>query len=192
LYNETVKLISLYKKAGLTIPFSLKGNLGEFIFFKSCFERYPDARIDYRGGAYLGIDISINNVRIQIKTQVKHQRKIYKNGYLDYEACPTVRKKTLDNKKFDAIVLFIIHPNDSFTEILNYYFYVFTENDFSKFDTKFCISGNKGDYKIMNVIESSGQLSPGMDKIVAHYNTKEYKRLFKTSLNNWNKLDALV
>lgn len=30
-FDQTLNLISLYKKSGFTIPFSLKGNLGEFI-----------------------------------------------------------------------------------------------------------------------------------------------------------------
>ncbi|MBU5557626.1 MAG: hypothetical protein QW751_01385 [Candidatus Aenigmatarchaeota archaeon] len=69
-----MKLISLYKKSDLTIPFALKGNLGEFIVAIELLKRFPNHKIDYRGGAFPGIDISVENVKIQVKTQIKRPR----------------------------------------------------------------------------------------------------------------------
>ena len=79
-FDQTLKIMSLYKKSGLTIPFALKGNLGEFIVAMELLKRFPNCKIDYRGGAFPGIDVSIENIRIQIKTQIKRPPEKFKNG----------------------------------------------------------------------------------------------------------------
>lgn len=40
-FDQNFKLISLYKRYDLTIPFSLKGNLGEFIVAMELLRRLP-------------------------------------------------------------------------------------------------------------------------------------------------------
>ena len=96
LLDQTLKLISLYKKRGLTIPFSLKGNLGEFIVAKELLKRFGDHNIDFRGGAFPGVDIIIDDVKIQVKTQIKHKP----GRYFDFESSPTIKKSIIDDKKY--------------------------------------------------------------------------------------------
>ena len=52
IYEQTLKLISLYKLHDLSIPFTLKGNLGEFIVRAELLRRFPKNDIQFHGGAF--------------------------------------------------------------------------------------------------------------------------------------------
>jgi hypothetical protein len=80
IFNRTLELISLYQqfnnkynidgKDKLSIPFALKGNIGELMTMKELRKKFPEHEIDYKGVASRGIDICIDNkVNIEVKTQ---------------------------------------------------------------------------------------------------------------------------
>ncbi|MEM5793242.1 MAG: hypothetical protein QXY45_02695 [Candidatus Aenigmatarchaeota archaeon] len=191
--NQTLKLISLYKKSDLTIPFALKGNLGEFIVAIELLKRFPNHKIDYRGGAFPGIDISVENVKIQVKTQIKRPPEKFKNGEWDYESSPTIKKNTLDKKKCDILILVILYLNDDFSKIKKSNIYIFNQDDFRYFNTKFCWSGkSKGDYTIVNVLYVKGNAPPKLKEKIDFYNKPEYKELFNKAKEDWNKIKTLL
>jgi len=191
--NQTLKLISLYKKHDLTIPFALKGNLGEFVVTMNLLERFPKCKVDYRGGAFPGIDVSINNIKIQVKTQIKRPPEKFKNGEWDYESSPTIKKNTLEKKKCGMLVLVILYLNEDFSEIKNSNIYIFNQEDFRYFNTKFCWSGkSKGDYTIVNVLYVKGTAPPKLKEKIEFYNKAEYKKLFQRSKDDWNKIKSLL
>lgn len=193
LFAETLNLISLYKKEGISIAASLKGNLGEFLIAKEIALRYPIASINFRGGTFPGLDITIDSVRIQIKTQIKHERHTYKNGAFEYESSPTIKKKIIDDDMCDIIVLVILIPSDDFNKILKSHFYVFGKADFAMFSNVGCWSGkSKGDYSIMNILNSVGTPTKKVKLILDHYQKDSYRALFNSSLNNWGKIDTLL
>lgn len=192
-FKQTLKLISLYKKSDLTIPFALKGNLGEFIIAMELLKRFPYHKIDYRGGAFPGIDISIDNIKIQVKTQIKKPPEKFKNGEWDYESSPTIKKNTLDKKKCDVLILVILYPNKDFSRIKKSNIYIFNQEDFRYFTTKFCWSGkSKGDYTIVNVLYVRGNPPTKLKEKIDFYNKTEYKKLFSQAKNNWNKIKSLL
>jgi hypothetical protein len=191
--NQTLKLISLYKKSDLTIPFALKGNLGEFIVAMELLKRFPNHKIDYRGGAFPGIDVSIDNIKIQVKTQIKRPPEKFKNGEWDYESSPTIKKNTLDKKKCDTLVLVILYLSEDFDEIKKLNIYIFNQEDFKYFNTKFCWSGkSKGDYTIVNVLYIQGNAPAKLNEKIGFYNKPEYKELFQKTKDNWNKIKSLL
>lgn len=194
LYDRTLNLISLYRKNDFPIPFSLKGNLGEFIVAMELLKRFPQSEINYRGGAFPGIDISVDEVKIQVKTHIKQEPKIYKkNGYgsFDFECSPTIKKSSL--KKCDCVVLVILYPHKNFSKIENTKIYIFNRSDFKHFNTKFCWSGkSKGDFTIVHCLRVEGSFPPKAKEIINFYNTPQYKKLFQKSLNNWNKVGNLL
>lgn len=193
IFNETLKLMSLYKKLNLTVPFALKGNLGEFMIVMKLLKKFPNYKINYRGGAFPGIDISIENIKIQVKTQIKKPPKKFKNGEWDYESSPTIKKNILDKKKCDILVLVILYLNEDFSEIKKSNIYIFNQEDFRYFNTKFCWSGkSKGDYTIVNVLYVKGNASPKMKGIIDFYNKPEYKELFQRAKDNWDKIRSLL
>lgn len=192
-FDQTLKLISLYNRHNLTIPFALKGNLGEFIVAIELLKRFPNHRIDYRGGAFPGIDVSIDDVRIQVKTQIKHPAKKFRNGEFDFESSPTIKKSTLDKKKCDILVLILLYLNEDYSKIEKRNIYIFDQNDFKYFSTKFCWSGrSKGDYTIVNVLSVNGNPPPKLKEKIDFYNKPEYKKLFQKSKDNWNKIKSLL
>lgn len=192
-YGKTLDLISLYKKADLNVPFSLKGNLGEFLVLLELLKRFPYHTITYKSGASPGVDMSIGRVRIQIKTQFKPPVKLFKNGQCDYESSPAVKKSTLDKKNCDILILIILYPSDDYSKITKRNIYIFDYKDFKFFDTKFCWSGcSKSDYTIVNCLSVKGEIPSKIKKIVNFYNNKKYKDLFKTSKDNWDKITSLV
>ena len=115
--NETLKLLSLYKKAGLTLPFGLKGNIGEFYVVIELMRRFPKSKIDFIGGANPHIDISIDGKRIQVKTSFGYKIE-RKNATVELEICPTVKSRVLKNKLCDYIVLVSITPTEDFSKII--------------------------------------------------------------------------
>lgn len=192
-FSQTLKLISLYKKSDLTIPFALKGNLGEFIVAMELLKRFHNRKIDYRGGAFPGIDVSIENIKIQVKTQIKRPPEKLKNGEWDYESSPTIKKNTLDKKKCDVLILVILYLNEDFSEIKKSNIYIFNQEDFKYFNTKFCWSGkSKGDYTIVNVLYAKGNAPPKLKEKIDFYNKLEYKELFQRAKGNWNKINSLL
>jgi len=199
IFTQTLNLISLYKKFRLpdkkfrlTVPFTLKGNLGEFIVIIELLKRFPTHPIEYRGGAFPGIDIVIDSVKIQVKTQIKNQPKKFKNGIFDFENSPTIKKSTLDKGKCDILILVILYPNKNFSKILKQNIYIFDKNDFKMFSRKFCWSGkSKGDYTIVNVLKVEGTPPKKLKEVIKHYNTSKYKRLFVKSKANWGKIEKL-
>jgi hypothetical protein len=191
--QHTLRLISLYKKSGLTVPFSLKGNLGEFIIAMELLERFPSHKVDYKGGAFPGVDISVDGIKVQVKTQIKHPPKMFRGGYFDFESSPTIKKATLDRKKCDILILAIIYPDESYSEIKNKHIYVFDQADFKYFSPELCWSGkSKGDYTICKVLEVKGDPPQKLKDKINFYNTLRYKKLFNESKDNWNKIKALL
>ena len=192
-FNQTLNLILLHKKYGLAIPFALKGNLGEFIVAGELLKRFPDHRIDYRGGAYPRIDILIDNVRIQVKTQIKHPLKKFKNGELDFESSPTINRSTIEDKECDIIVLVILYFVKDYSRLQKQNLYIFGQEDFKYFSHKFCWTGkSKGDYTIVNVLSVKGTIPDRMREKIDFYNKIEYKRLFQHSKDNWEKITTLL
>lgn len=192
-FNETLKLISLYKKSNLTIPFTLKGNLGEFIIAIELLKRFPDNKIDYRGGAFPGIDVSVDNTKIQVKTQIKEPPKKFKGGEWDYENSPTIKKSILDNKKCDLLILVILYLDTDFSKIEKINIYIFGRDEFKYFSTIFCWSGNsKGDYTIANILYVNGKAPSKLSEKIGFYNNPEYKNLFNKAKDNWDKIKTLL
>jgi len=188
-FNKTLELISLYKSNDLTIPVGLKGNLGEFIVQLELLKRFPKNKIDFRGGSFPSVDIVLEDVKIQVKTQIKHERRVFRNGYFDFEGSPTIKKSILDEKKCDILVLVILYPNESFSLIDQTNIYVFDQNDFKFFSTKLCWSGkSKGDYTIVKVLGVEGNPPEKLRESIAHYKTEIYETLFETSKDNWSKI----
>ena len=193
LFDKTLKLISLYKKHDLTIPFALKGNLGEFIVTIELLKRFPDRQIDYKGGAFPGIDVSIDDVKMQVKTQFKQKPKKYGWGEFDYEGSPTIKKDAIDKKKYDILVLIILYLNNSCSKIEKQNIYIFKGKEFKYFNTIGCWSGNsKGDYTIKNILSVNGEPSGSIKKEIDFYNTPRYKKLFKQSKGAWSKIQDLI
>lgn len=191
IYSQTLKLIYLYSSHGLPIPFGLKGNLGEFHVHLELLKRFPNSLSDFRGGSFPGVDILLDGVRIQVKTQIKHPPVKFKGGWFDFEGSPTIKKATLDEMKCDFIILVILYAVDNFSSIKKTHAYVFDKNDFRHFNTKFCWSGNsKGDYTIFNILSVEGTPPTKLKEKIDHYNTPEYKQLFKDSKDNWAKLES--
>ena len=193
IFNETLNLISLYHENGLTVPFALKGNLGEFIVQMELLNRYPQNNMDFRGGAFPGVDIALDGVKIQVKTQIKHSPKKFKNGIFNFESSPTIKKAILDDKKSDILILIILYPTEDFIGIKKKNIYLFGKSEFKYFNSKFCWSGkSKGDYTIVNVLNVDGTPPPKLKVIIDHYNTQTYRTLFETSKDNWRKIDELL
>jgi hypothetical protein len=194
--DQTVKLILLYekyKKYKLTIPFALKGNIGEFIVVRELLKRYPAHKINYKGGAFPGVDIILDNIKIQIKTQFKPKPWTFKRGetgVVDFESAPTIKKSTFDKDNCNIIILMIIYFDEARLKIEKENLYIFNEKDFNYFSPIGCWSGkSKGDKTIFNILRVTGKISEGAKIVVNHYNTPEYKKLFDESKNAWGKID---
>lgn len=194
IYRQTLALMSAYRDNELTVPFALKGNLGEFIVWMELNRRYPDHKIDYRGGASPGADIIIDGVRIQVKTRI-NKREVFKTKskaerFVDYDSCPTIKKSTIGEKKCDMIVLVCLYMNRTHSKVEKKNIYLFDKSEFRLFNKLGCWSGNsKGDYTIVNVLKVVGTPTLKWKKIIAHYSKPKYRELFKDSMNNWTKLD---
>jgi predicted AAA+ superfamily ATPase len=75
--DATLSLIALYSKDGLTIPFGLKGNLGEFFVHAELLRQFPNSKVEFRGGAFPGVDILVDErIKIQVKTQIKTEQSV--------------------------------------------------------------------------------------------------------------------
>ena len=189
-FDQTQKLITLYKKSNLPIPFALKGNLGEFVITLELLKRFPGHKIDYRGGANPGIDISIDSVRIQVKTQIKHDPRKFKNGEVDFESSPAIKKGTLDKKKCDILILTILYFDRGYSQIEKKHIYVFNQDDFQYFSPNFCWSGkSRGDKTIVNILSVKGEPPAKLKEAVDFYNKPLYKKLFRESKDNWGKIE---
>lgn len=187
--TETLKLISLYKKAGLMLPFGLKGNIGEFYVVTKLMQRFPKSKIDFIGGANPHIDIIIDGKRIQVKTSFGHKIE-QKRGSVELEICPTVKKRTIESKLCDYIVLIVVTLKDDYSTSINTNAYIFNSDDFRYFNKSLCWSGkSKGDLTIANIINIKGTLSKKLSKDIAVYNTSEYRELFENSSRNWDKIN---
>lgn len=193
LLKSTIKIIGKYFSFGLTIPFALKGNLGEFIVYNELLDKFSDKKIILKGGAFPGIDITIEEIRIQVKTQIKHEKRLYRKGSLDFESSPTIRKNVIDEKKCDIIVLVVLYLNDHLSEINKKNIYIFNQSDFCHFSTVSCFSGkSEGDYTIFNIIDFQGIAPPKEYEKIKFYNTRAYKKLFNNSKDNWKKIEKLL
>ena len=51
---------------------------------------------------------------------------------------------------------------------------------------------SKGDYTIVNILNVKGTPPPKLKERIEFYNKIEYKELFKTSKDNWNKIINLL
>jgi hypothetical protein len=187
-FNQTLKTISVYRELGFTVPFTLKGNLGEFMVAEELIKRFPQSKIEFIGGAYPGVDIIIDGIKIQVKTQVKKEPHKFRGGEWDNESSPTVKKRIFE--KIDFLILVILYLSEDFTEVINKNFYIFNKDEFKYFNPIFCWSGNKGDCTIVNVLYVKGEPPEKLREKINFYNTDEYKKLFKQSRDNWNKITA--
>jgi hypothetical protein len=197
LFDETLRLLSLYRKSELTEPFALKGNLGEFLTVIDLMEKFQQYEVSYKGGAFPGIDITIGNqsthnlVKIQVKTQIKQPP----NKYYDRESAPTIKKSIIEEKKCDFIVLKILYPDNAFETIKKTNTYVFGQSDFKYFSHIGCWSGkSKHDYTIYHMLRtiSNPPTNSNRWKVLKHYNTENYHKLFKSSKNNWGKITRML
>ena len=185
--EETLKLISIYHKSKLPIPKELKGNIGEFLVTKKLLNKFQDAKIEYFGGAHPIFDIEVENIKIQVKTRFNPEYEKTKNSKYLVEGCPTVNRKTIEEKKVDFIIVLYLDTN--LTEISQKKFYIFEQSDFQHFSTIFCFSGkSKGDYTIINVIDIVGEPPPKRKEALDFYNTDEYREVFKEALDGWGKI----
>jgi hypothetical protein len=192
-FDQTMKLISLHKRYGLSVPFALKGNAGEFIVAIELLKRFPNHMIDYRGGAYPRTDISIDDIRVQVKTQFKHPPKKFKNGEFDFESSPTISCSTIDKKACDILILLILYFDEEYSKLKKQNIYIFGQDDFKYFSHKFCWSGkSKGDYAIVNVLTVKGRPPAKLRETIDFYDKPSYKKLFRRSKDNWNKIDSLL
>jgi hypothetical protein len=192
-FDKTLKLISLYKKSGLTIPFALKGNLGEIIVAIELLKSFPAREINYRGGAFPGIDITINDVKIQVKTRIQQPPTKFRGGEYDIEGCPTIKKAILDDKKCDLLIFVVLYLDEGLGKIEKNNIYIFNQEDFKFFSPIFCWSGNSnGDYTIANILYFNGTPPPKLAEKINFYNNAEYKTLFISSRNNWDKIEILL
>lgn len=188
-FEETRKLIALYVSKNLSIPFGLKGNLGEFHVLRTLRKRFPKTQTELFGGARPSFDIVCGGLKIQVKTQVKHPRKEFRGGWFDYESSPTIKKATLESKKVDFLALVILYPVNGFTSIGKIRTYVFDQSEFCYFRNEFCWSGkSKGDFTIVNVLGLKGIPPQKLNETVEIYSTPEYSQLFASSLENWDKV----
>lgn len=189
LFEETRKLIALYESYKRPIPFGLKGNLGEFHVQRKLLEMSPDIKPNLLGGSRPSLDIDWDGVRIQVKTQVKLPRMEFKGGWFDYESSPTVKKAILDDDKVDVLALVILYPTNGFEKIEKIRSYIFDQSEFCHFKTEFCWSGkSKGDKTIVNVLGFEGIPPRKLKETIETYNTLDYRRLFESSLENWQKI----
>lgn len=193
LFQRTLDLIALYKSNGLTLPFGLKGNLGEFIVHKELVQRFPNNDVKFVGGAFPGVDLFLDKIRIQVKTQTKHAPIDFKGGCYDFEGSPTIKRSIIDEKKADFIVLVVLYASPDFSAIETTNIYVFDKSDYRFFSTNFCWSGNsKGDYTIFNILSIIGTPPKKLREKIAHYNTPEYKHLFSQAKDNWAKFESML
>lgn len=188
-FDQTLKTIALYKSLDFTIPFTLKGNLGEFLVARELMERFPRSEVKFIGGAFPVVDIIIDGIKIQVKTQIKKEPFKFKGGEWDNESCPTVKKEAF--KKADFLILVILYLSKDLDEVINKNFYIFNKNEFQYFNPRFCWSGNKGDCTIVNVLYVNGNPPQKLSEKINFYNTDEYKKLFEQSKNNWSKIKGL-
>lgn len=190
LFEETRKLIGLYELHNHTIPFGLKGNLGEFHVQQQLLERFPASKPKLLGGSHPTLDIEVAGVRIQVKTQVKLPPTKFRGGCFDFESSPTIKKTTFEKDNIDILTLVIVYPGDNFTSINQIKTYVFDRKDFCYFRSEFCWSGkSKGDKTIVNVLGLEGIPPKKLKESIDIYNTPEYRQLFVSSLENWNKIE---
>jgi hypothetical protein len=190
-FSLTHDLIVAYKELKIKAPFSLRGNLGEFIVAIELLRQFKGHKISYKGGSSPIYDIEIDGKTIQVKTQFKHPLKRGREWEYDFEACPTIKKHIIDERKVDFIILVLLYLNEDYSKIVKRNIYVFNQDDFGMFDTRFCWSGkSKGDRTIMNVLRVSGNLPPKTKEVIDHYNTHEYKKLFENAKDGWNKIEA--
>jgi hypothetical protein len=192
-FDQTLSLMSLYKKSNMHVPFALKGNLGEIWVAIELSKRFENHYIDYRGGAHPEADIWVDSVKIQVKTQIKRPLTKCKSGEYDYESSPTIKKRIIDNKKCDIIILVVFYFSDDYSTIEKSHLYIFDQNDFKYFKHTGCWSGkSKGDYTIFNILRVKGELSPKRKEKIDCYYSSEYKELFQTSKDNWSKIESLL
>ena len=87
----------------------------------------------------------------------------------------------------------ILYLNEDFSEIKKSNIYIFNQEDFRYFNTKFCWSGkSKGDYTIVNVLYVKGNAPPKLKEKIDFYNKSEYKELFNKTKEDWNKIESLL
>lgn len=189
LLEQTIALIRTYKQNGIKIPGSLKGNLGEFIVSLELIKR--NNKVDFLGGTYPGFDLIANdNIKIQVKTQIRHKPRIYKHGSYEFESSPTINRDTIEGNECDIIALVIINEIDDIPQLENYKSYIFDRSQFKYFSPIGCWSGkSKNDYTIFNIIQSTGKIPNSGKRILDQYDNAGYKDLFKISLNAWYKID---
>ena len=186
--KKTLKLLNEYHKAGFHIPFGLKGNIGEFSVAIELMKKFPKSKIDFRGGSHPGVDIFIDDIKIQVKTSYGYEIK-QKNGNVILETCPTIKKDVIEKNRCDFIVLVVMYLADDYSKIKKQNIYVFGKRDFKYFKTILCWSGqSRGDFTIANIIKVNGKLTGKLIKKIKVYDTEKYKKLFEDSRNNWEKL----
>jgi hypothetical protein len=192
--TASVQLVSTYERLGIKAPGALKGNLGEYASLIKLITIFPEAKIEFNGATYPGYDFTIQSKRIQVKSSFGSKRHTYTRGkvkgsYYRAETCPTIKKKILDDKKADFVILACFDSLIATKDPESLRLYIFSQTDFKYFSTRGCWSGKKGDYTIWRILEYNGLIAAGKKTTVDHYASDEYEKLFIQSLNNWEKLD---
>jgi len=199
LYDETLKLISLYKTNKIKIIPSLKGNLGEFIAMKELIKRFKDSKIEYLGGSKKYYDILINDkIKIQVKTSCLGL--INNNGFFLTEESADFKPDIFE--KIDFIIFLVLDLEDILKSGKMKYMdlYIFNKEDFKNFKNTGWFGKTQNKIQIANVAkvikdipsDTQNKKMKSLKEKLKIYDTDEYHRLFRESKDNWDKIKSLL
>jgi len=198
--EETLRYLRKMRKNNFPEVKRLIGDLGEYIFCNELSKNLKkDEILFHLGGTCSGFDIYLckrgewkTGKKIQIKTQLK--------GTVDWtdvnaDACPSIGRKSIENEKFDYIVLIILDLKDRY-QINEWYFYPFTiEEVKDKFSYIGCwTTQDEKKYRAVTIFifekkinANSSKLSEGHKKIVEKYNgnIKDNLKMEKKYIRTW-------
>ncbi len=199
-YSDLISdILNLYKKYDdykISFPQGLKGDIGELLVMEQLIQQFANESIILLGGAQPGFDILLKNKRIQVKTYCNLPERIKEN--IDHygcniEKCPTIREK--NKGKYDFIILVEVYFIDDYQlDRKKTSFYIFNKIDSENFLTDGCYTGKtKKDKTIWHVLKPiTDQKKEGLGnkviKDIEAFDKDEYRKLFKSAKDNWQKL----